>query len=515
MSTIDVIIIVAYLLGSMLIGLLLRGKDKSSEDFFTASGGLTSLFSIVVVGLSIASALFSGISFVMYPGVVYSSGITVIAGIILICMPVSYLVLRYWFLPRYLGHGCRFPYDIVEERFGLGTRMLASGLFALMRIGWMAAMVYAPTLAIMTMGKLDARWFWPLILAQGLSSTIFTVFVGVRGVVITDALQMIVIGLGIAATIGFALTQIPVPLSVAWSDVMHSGRLIHLDFSLDLTKGLTFWTITIGIIVGNLGNYVADQMSLQRYLATGSASAAGRSFLVNVVGVYAILILLAAIGMSLFVYYSHVPDPTLPMRNGVIDADRVFPHFVATRLPTGIAGLLMAAIMAASSMTPGINTVAGVLTVDFHARIWPRTSKAQQLRWARYYSLIVGVASTIVAGLLADARGLFELVQVILGVFSGPLLACVVLAVSGIRLSGRAMSIGMVVGCLVGIAATRTSLAGLWVAPLSVITSMLVSLAVGLLDGSLFATPRVVADAPESDQVPGIVSTPAGGREVG
>jgi Na+/proline symporter len=175
----------------------------------------------------------------------------------------------------------------------------------------------------------------------------------------------------------------------------------------------------------------------------------------------------------------------------------------------------MAAIMAASSMTPGINTVAGVLTVDFHARIWPRTSKQQQLRWARYYSLIVGVASTIVAGSLADARGLFELVQVILGVFAGPLLACVVLAVAGVRLSGRAMSIGMIVGCLVGIAATRTSLAGLWVAPLAVLTSTLVSFAVGVLDGSLFAAPRVAPDTVESDQVAGIVSAPVSGREVG
>ena len=482
MSAIDVAIIVAYLLGSMLIGFLARGKDNNAEDFFTASGGLTSIFSSVLVGLSIASALFSGISFVMYPGVVYSSGLTLIAGSLLICMPVSYLILRYWFLPRYLAHGCRFPYDIVEARFGRNTRMLASALFAFMRIGWMAAMVYAPTLAIMTMGKLDDRWFWPLILAQGLSSTIFTVLVGVRGVVITDAIQMVVIALGITATIGFALAQLPVPLSTAWGDVLHSGRLISVDFSLDPTAKTTFWTIVIGIIVSNLGNYVADQMSLQRYLATGSLKAAGRSFLFNMVGVYVVLILLAGIGMSLFVYYAHVHDPTLPMKNGAVNADAVFPHFVANNLPIGMAGLLIAAIMAASSMTPGINTVAGVLTVDFHARIWPDTSKQQQVRWARIYSLIVGLVATLVACSLKDARGLFELVMVMVGVFAGPLLACVALSVTQVRCSALGMSFGMIVGCGAAMVATRTSLAGLWVAPLAVVITTVVALAISVVD---------------------------------
>ena len=124
-----------------------------------------------------------------------------------------------------------------EARFGRNTRMLASALFAFMRIGWMAAMVYAPTLAIISMGKLDDRWFWPLILVQGVSSTIFTVLVGVRGVVITDALQMVIIALGITATIGFALAQLPLPLAAAWNDVVHSGRFGIQTVDSASTKG--------------------------------------------------------------------------------------------------------------------------------------------------------------------------------------------------------------------------------------------------------------------------------------
>ena len=468
MSPIDVAIIIAYLLGTMLIGFLARGKDRSADDFFTASGGMRGLFNQVLIGLSIASALFSGISFIAYPSVVFSSGIMLLAGVVFVCMPASFLILRYWFLPRFLSLGYKHPYDVLEARFGRPTRTLAASMFVLMRIGWMAAMVFAPTAAIMTMGKLDGRWFWPLVLAQGLTSTVFTVFAGVRGVVVTDAIQMIVIALGIAATICFALGSVPVPLDVAMSDLWTSGRLKVWEPSLDPTIGFTFWTIAIGATIANLGNYIPDQMCLQRYLATGSVREASRSFLVNVLGVYIVLILLAGIGLSLFVYYSHVSDPTLPMKNGVVDADGVFPHFVATRLPTGFAGLLMAAIMAASSMTPGINTVAGVLTLDFHARARPDMPGEQKLRWARRYALLVGLSSTLIAGLLRNTAGLSNLIQVILGVFAGPLLACMVLAMTSWRISGAAMTIGLLLGSAAGIAATRTSVAALWVAPIAV-----------------------------------------------
>jgi Na+/proline symporter len=402
---------------------------------------------------------------------VYSSGILLPFWGMVAGMPICYVVLRYWFLPRYLAGGWKYPYEVLEHRFGAATRTVAASLYILMRIGWMAAMIYAPTIAIMAMGQLDDRWFWPIVLITGVSNTIYTVVSGIRGVIVTEAIQMIVIILGVSATIATAWLQLPVPFSTAISDLTSSSRLDLFNFSLDPTVGLTVWTVVFGVTVANLTNYIGDQMSLQRYLATGDVRAASRSFAVNVIGVVIVVVLLTMVGLSLFVHYAHASDPSLPAK-----ADQVFPHFVATRLPIGVAGLLLAALLAATSIPSGINTLAAVLTLDFHARFDRNMTPTGQVWWGRAYSLVIGLAATLAAGAVSKLGTLFELSQIILGLFAGPLLSCIVVAVGGWRCSGWTMIAGMLLGWCAGIAVTSSGASALWVAPAAALTTLLVAL---------------------------------------
>src|SRR5688500_11319165 len=120
-----------YIFGCMGVGLMARGEE-SGEDYFTAGGRLNSWFSTIVVGLSIAGTFFSGITFIAAPSVAYQYGVMLAALTVLINLPLAYVVLRYWFLPRYLAGGWRFPYDVLEARFGIGTRMVAASLYVLM-----------------------------------------------------------------------------------------------------------------------------------------------------------------------------------------------------------------------------------------------------------------------------------------------------------------------------------------------------------------------------------------------
>jgi Na+/proline symporter len=460
---------VLYLIGCAAAGMLARGKGEDAEDYFTASRGMNSWFQTIVVGLSIAGTFFSGISFMVYPSVVYSNGITFPFWGLLVAMPLSYVVLRFWFLPRYLAGSWRFPYEIIEARFGAAARTVAATLYVLMRVGWMAAMIYAPTLAIMTMGNLGQHWFWPIVLVTGLVNTLYTVVAGVRGVIVTEAIQMLVMILGIAATIVACWWQLPVPLSDAVADLTRSGRLNPFSFTLDPKAAFTLWTILIGTTTANLTNYIGDQMSLQRYLATGDARAAGRSFVVNVIGVMIVVTLLSTVGLSLYVFYSHgggAPEK----------ADQVFPHFVATRLPVGVAGLLLAGLLAATSIPSGINTLAGVLTLDFHARINRNMTERQQVVWGRVYSLIIGLAATLAAGVVSKLGTLFDVSQVVLGVFAAPLLSCIVVAVAGWRCSGPAMVAGMLLGWTAGVGVGWSGAAALWVTPTAALTTIVAAL---------------------------------------
>src|SRR3954466_7397085 len=117
MHWIDVGIMAVYTIGIFTIGLLSRGKDKDAADYFIAGGTLNTWFHTIMVGLSIAATFFSGISFIIYPSVVYSSGILLPVWGLAACMPIYYVVLRYWFLPRYLAGNWEYPYQVIEAHF--------------------------------------------------------------------------------------------------------------------------------------------------------------------------------------------------------------------------------------------------------------------------------------------------------------------------------------------------------------------------------------------------------------
>ncbi len=472
LSTLDLLIIVVYLGVVITVGLLARGSQRSAADYFTAGGGLGTFFGSLLVGLSIAATLFSGISFLAYPSVVYTHGVILFVGVALICMPVAWLVL-WWFLPRYLKHSHAQPYDVIEQAFGPGTRTLAATLYFMMRIGWMAALIYAPSMAIMAAARLDPVWFWPVVLTIGLTSTAYTVLGGIRSVIVTDAIQFCVIAAGVAMTIGYIVWRLPVAMSSVLPDLRQTGHFHWLDLSLNPADPLTFWTVAIGVTVANLGNYVADQMSLQRYLANGNPRSALRSFTINVIGVIVVLLLLVGVGLAINVWYRVTDDPNLPSA-----VDQIFPYFIASELPSGVSGLLLAALIAAtmSSMTSGINTLAGAATMDFRTRLGPTMTAKGQLHFGRWASLIIGLVCTAIAGVVHRLGTLFDLTQIILGVFAGPLLVCLLLSVGPVRLSGRWMTAGLLAGSLTGWLTVRSAaVAPLWVAPAAAAATAIVA----------------------------------------
>lgn len=492
MHWIDLTIMAAFLIGCMVFGFLARGKSHHAEDYFTGGGKMTGFLNTTILGLSIAGTFFSGISFIIYPSVVYAHSIILPVWGLVVCMPVAFVVLRFWFLPRYLAGKWKFPYEILEDRFGPASRTVASALYILMRIGWMGAMIYAPTLAIITMCGLDPKWFWPLVLINGLANTFFTVFVGIRGVVIIEAIHMLVIAGGILATILSALYQLPVPLGTAISTLHDTGHFNIFDFSFDPRNNFTFFTIIIGVTTGNFVNYISDQMSLQRYLASGDGQSASRSFVVNIIGVTIVVSLLTLVGLTLFVFYHFSNEPGLDK----LLADQVFPHFVSTHLPIGVAGLLLAALLSANSLPAAINTLSSILTVDFHSRLIRKLEGPSLAFWAKVYSCLLGVAATLLAGFMpslgrSDGRtNLFELSNLLGGMFSGPLLSVVVLATFGIRSSGAAIIPAILLGWVAGTSIHFSGIAPLWIGPGSALTTLILG----------FALSRFIKPAAKSEE---------------
>lgn len=481
---VDGIVIAVYLALVVVIGIASRGKQEDSEDYFT--GGFSKVLGSILVGLSIAASFFSGISFLIYPSVIYGQGTGILLGLLL--MPVSWWVVGYWFLPRYLSHRSRQPYEVIERRFGYPTRAVAAGMFILLRVAWMGTLIYAPTAALMAAFHLPAHWFWPIVCSIGFCGTFYTTLGGIRGVIVTDAMQFLVVGIGIIWPIIHVWTHLPVSTHAAVTYLQSTGRLQLLDTSFDLYKPLTMWSVLIGYFALNLGNYLADQMSLQRYLASADISSARRAFAINVVGVIIVVLLLCAVGLSMLAWYGLVPGADAPEK-----ADNVFPHFVATQLPIGAPGLIFAAILAAtmSTMTSGINALASTITLDYVSRSPRFADPVRQLRFGRIASFTIGLLATGVAGVVSHLGSLFDIVQKLTGVFVGPLLACIVLSILPTRVRPMVMMIGMFAGAITGWLVIASGVFALWVAP----AAALVSFAIPLIAAALAPQRRTLPAA--------------------
>lgn len=470
MTPFDYIIIIVYMGGVITAGLLSRGRQDSAEDYFSGGGTMTGFFGTLAVGLSIAATFFSGISFVAIPSITIAEGSRVL--LLFAALLPSALIVSLWFIPRYLSFGGLHPYEIIAKRLGQRVRGVTSALYIFLRLGWMVSLIYAPTILLLTMLDLGREWLWPIILVVGLTSTVYTVFSGLRGVVVTDAIQMVVILGSLLVAVLFALSQIPFEPAGWVRQMADQGRLTTPSFSLSLTERFTFWGILLGVSISNLAIYIGDQMSLQRYLATGDARAAQRSFLYNMFGVFAVLAMLMGIGMVILLWRSYHPEAPWPD-----NPDKVFPAFVSSVLPAGLSGLMVAAILAAtmSSITSGINALAGAITIDFIQPAKPKASKEFFLRTGRWISVGIGIVSTIAAGLAAGLGTIYDVSQAILGVFLGPILGVVILAMLNRPILEIRVLLAIAASCLCGLAVAFSSIQTIWVTFFGLATCLLIA----------------------------------------
>jgi Na+/proline symporter len=456
-TSIDFLIIFSYLAATVAIGIVYRGKQDDTRDYFTSHRGFGGMIGTALIGLSIAATLFSGLSFVAFPSIAFTFGITVLSGMVV--WPLLYVLMRFWFLPRYLAVAQTSPYEIIERRFGISVRITASAMFVACRLCWMSAVIYVPALLLTSGGLLDPIWFWPLVALIGISSTLYTVIGGIRGVIITDAVQMLLITFVLIATIACIALRNPLSLAEVTTTLQDTTRLLRLDLSFSLTAGMTVWGMMIGSGVQTLCAFASDPMLLQRYLAASDPKSAASAVGTSMVAQVGVLVMLALVGLTLGTWYLLHPDPAMPA-----NPDQVFYHFMATQMPAGFVGLFVAAVLAAtmSSVTSGINALSGSLLSDF-VPLAQRMGEQRLLRLARVTSAIVGIVATLGAGLVKYLGTVFNMMNLFYGIFLGPMLGCMLCAISSLRIDRRVLIFAMVMGCLAGAAIGYSPIANIWV----------------------------------------------------
>lgn len=483
MHPLDITAVVLYLITIVAIGSAF-GRHQSRQEFFVAGGSMGWL----AVGLSVMATLFSSNSFVFYPSAAFGSSLRI--GLSLIAFALMTPVVIWVFIPVYARLDLETAYEYLEKRFHVSVRTLASGLFVLLRIGWLASATYAASVVVSSVAGIPET---KVIIGLGVVSIGYTMIGGLRAVMWTDVVQFFVFATTILATLFLILVQSDlVPSDIVRTYFEGRDGLI-VDFDLSMTLPYGSWVILFGIFLEGLSAFGVDQVAVQRYLSARTERVSQIGAAINLAGMWIVIPGLLMIGVGLYAHFIQHPSElgagTLSeiLYNDPKVADRAMPEFVRIHFPPGLAGLFLAALMAAimSSIDSGIHSVTTALVVDFRDRLFPglrpRSDRAE-LMSIRLMVLAIGAISITLACYVGALGNVFDVGKKLTSAFGGPLLAIFVLAF----FSRRVNSFGVIVSVFVSTALTLYLMYSMnwfsvWYWPVGFGTALVLGYAVSLL----------------------------------
>ena len=310
------------------------------------------------------------------------------------------------------------------------TRSLADGI-----------RLFATAIVIAVVTGVPVSW---TVVILGAAMIVYTVRGGASAVIWTDVVQMFVYIGGAGLVFWALLERVP----GGWAEVVSvgsaAGKFAVLNLSTDPKVIYTFWAGLVGGVALTLATHGTDQFLVQRLLSARSAREASAGLVLSGFIVFAQFTLFLVIGVMLYAYYQHVPAPTLGR------TDEILPTFVVNSLSGGVAGFIVAAIVAAA-LSPSINSMAAVTVSDFYLRfIRPDATEVQQMRLARHSTIAWGVVQILVAlGAQWMDRSVLDAGLGVLSLASGPVLGAFLVGVFTKRVGSTAMLTGMIAGAVV------------------------------------------------------------------
>ena len=459
-----------YLLAMLILGISFYKGQKTTRDFFLAGRSMT----WVPVGLSLAATIFSAISYMAVPSVTQKYGVIYLAGAptVFLGLPIVSRI----FLPFYARMKLYSAYEYLEHRFDVRVRCLASGIFLLWRICWMSTALYAPSLALWaaTGGMIN---LYVTIIALGVFATVYTALGGMKAVIWTDVIQFAVLFGGMILAMVWIVFEVPGGITGIFQGMTSAGKMSFVASIPEIESNISLFTklkayfcvqgqvtllaVVISTFVGSIGFYTVDQTMVQRYLSTRSLQDARKAFWLKAISGILISICLTLLGMALFSYYAtfSLPEQLVGI---AFQSDWKYPYFIATAIPAGLAGILIAALYAAtmSSVDSGINSCSAAFMVDFWQRlkygeIHPSENRAtgssseQERVWlARILTFLLGAIVTVLACFVGGLGDIIEITNKIVNSFCGPMFSIFLLGM----LTRRAQSVGVCTGALLSVA---------------------------------------------------------------
>ncbi len=429
MGLLDLGIVVVYLIGITLFGLRFRKKQRSLKDYFLADKSIPWW----AISLSIVAAETSTLTVISVPGLAYGKNFAFLQ--LVMGYMVGRVVISFVLIPHYFRGDLFTAYQLIERRFGRNLRSLTAGLFLVTRAAAEGVRIFAVAIVVgIALSSFLGGFseFGRDVAAIGIVTVLTLIYTfegGMAAVIWTDVIQTSIYVIGTIVGFFTILHLVPGGWSTVSSMASDAGKFRVFDFSWDFYKTYTFWSGVIGGAFLTTASHGTDQLIVQRLLA---AKTMRHLFLM--------------VGAMLFVFYKLFP-PLVAFSK----TDRIFPTFIVTRMPRGVSGLLVAAILAAamSNLSAALNSLSSTTIMDFYARFRPNTPESRLMFLSRAVTIAWGIVLFVLAIVSRSGGKVVELGLGIASVAYGALLGVFLLGV----LTKRATEYGAMAGMLCGFVA--------------------------------------------------------------
>lgn len=436
LGSLDLVIILAYLLLCVVIGIYAGGRPGDAASYFRTSGDVpwwAASFSIVATETSLLTVI-------SVPAVAYGGNLGFLQ------LALGYIIGRvlvsFFILPAYFKGFLETPYALFEQRFGNGYRRLSSGVFLITRLLADGVRLFAAAIPLKIITGLD---YPTAIFLIGALTLAYTYYGGLRSVIWIDVLQLLVYTLCAVFILWFAAGML--------ENGSSSLALLQAENKLDFIRWPDSWADVfltpynvIGAVIGGLfltmASHGSDHLIVQRLLACGSLPKARKALIVSGFLVFGQFALFLATGMAMYLVYSGLSISAL----GLNSPDEITLLFVVEELPAGATGLFIAALFAAAMST--LSSSLSALSSSTFFDLFPKLSRRPDaMRISRFMMVIWTGVFILFASLFTDTENpVVELGLGIAGFTYGALLGGFVMALYS-RITQPA-AIGALLSCV-------------------------------------------------------------------
>lgn len=356
----DLLVLAAYAALMIGVGLYYSRRNRTADDYLLGGRGI----SPIALGLSLFATLVSTLSYLAHPGEMIAHGpmlATMVAA-----HPLIYVIVGFGLIPLLMRQPVTSAYELLESRLGMSIRLAGAGVFLLLRLGWMATILFATSSEVLVpLFGLSKQWIAPLCILLALLTAVYSSSGGLKAVVMTDAIQSITMLFGAIATLVVITWRLG---SVeAWWPHTWPSHWQQPNWGFDPEVRVSFGVLMLSTTLWYVCTNGSDQMSIQRFLSTRDAKSARKTLLVSEIADSSVLLLLGLTGIAVLGYYRLHPPALADGETLASVGDKLFPLFIMQEMPPGLSGLVVAAILSAglSSLSSGVNSACAVLERDF------------------------------------------------------------------------------------------------------------------------------------------------------